>query len=127
MSLSLEAFLYTDWLTPNRREDIRKPEQKIQKHDAVRRQYLRAENGIFEWQRTQERLPALQEAAEKDDMRSIQAGPGPGDTQGSSTLKNPGTLIKSQEITLSVIEAATANLIDSSSGERALVLQKTSE
>jgi hypothetical protein len=106
---------------------VRKPELKTEKRDAVYRQYLRAQNRIFEWHRTQERLPGLQKAAEMDDIQSIQAGPGLGDVQGSSTSKTSSASIKSQDTTLAVIEAATASLGNSHSGRMTLVLQKTSE
>lgn len=62
-----------------------------------------------------------------DDIQSIQAGPGPGDIQGSFAFKSSSALIKSQDTTLAVIEAAAAKLGDSNSDRMTLVLQKTSE
>jgi hypothetical protein len=62
-----------------------------------------------------------------DDIQSIQAGSGLGDVQGSSTSKTSSALIKSQDTTLAVIEAATASLGNSHSDRMTLVLQKTSE
>jgi len=113
------------WLTNGLREDIRKPKEKKHKHSAVKRQCLRAENVIIEWQRTQEMLPALQEAAEKNDVRSIQARLGSPVPYESPKLRNSSALMKNQETTLAVIEAAAASASGSKSEKRALVLRNT--
>ena len=106
---------------------MHKPKLKTEKRDAVHRQHLRAQNRIFEGHRTQERLSALQKAAETDDIQSIQAGPGLGDVQGLSTSKTSSASVRGRGATLAVIQAATASLDNSHSGRMTLVLQKTSE
>ena len=40
------------WITSNYRENVGKAELKVDKHDAVCRQHLGAENSISEWQRS---------------------------------------------------------------------------
>jgi hypothetical protein len=70
-------------------------------------------------------LPALQEAAEKDDIMSIQARPGSTVPHESPKLRTSSALMKNQETTLAVIQAATASASGSKSEKRALVLRNT--
>lgn len=112
-------------LTNGLREDIRKPKEKKHKHRAIKRQRLRTENVIVEWQRAQEMLPALQEAAEKDDIRSIEVQPGSTVPHESPKLRSSSALTKNQETILAVIEAAAASMPGSESEKRALVLRNT--
>jgi hypothetical protein len=70
-------------------------------------------------------LPALQEAAEKDDIRSIQARPGSPVPHESPKWRNSSALMKNQETTLAVIEAAAASASGSKSEKRALLLRNT--
>jgi hypothetical protein len=112
-------------LTNDLREDSRKPKEKKHKHSAVKRQCLRAENVIVEWQRAQEILPVLQEAAEKDDIRLIETRPGSPVPHESPMLRSSSALMKNQETTLAVIEAAAAGAFGSKSEKRALILRNT--
>jgi hypothetical protein len=107
------------------REDIRKPKEKKHKYSTVKRQCLRAENIIVEWQRAQEILPALQEAAVEDDIRSIQAQPGSTVPHESPKPRSSSALVKNQETTLAVIKTAAASASGSKSEKRALILQNT--
>jgi hypothetical protein len=124
-SLSILDFSPECRLTNGLREDIRKPKEKKRKHSAVKRQCLRAENIIIEWQRAQEMLPTLREAAEEDDVRSIQARPGSTVPHESPNSRSSSTLVKNHETTLAVIEAAAASASGSKSEKRALVLRNT--
>ena len=108
-------------------EDSRRPSEKFAKHEAARRQYLRTENVLVEWQRTQENLPLLQEAAERDDMYSIQAASGSKNELIQATSRKSSALVKSQNNSLAVIEAAAAAATGSESDKRALVLRNTKE
>jgi hypothetical protein len=72
-------------------------------------------------------LPALQEAAEKDDIRSIQARPGSTVPHESPKLRSSSALVRNQETTLAVIEAAAASASGSKSEKRALVLRNTDD
>ena len=109
------------------REDTRRPSEKFKKREAARRQYLRAENVLVEWQRTQESLPLLQEAAERDDLYSVQAASGSKNELVLATSSKSYALVKSQSSSLAIIEAATAAATGSKSDKRALVLRNTKE
>ena len=108
-------------------EDSRRPSEKFAEREAARRQYLRAENVLVEWQRTQESLPLLQEAAERDDLYSIQAASGSKNKPIPTTSRGSSALVKSQNNSLAVIEAAVAAATGSESDKRALVLRNTEE
>lgn len=70
-------------------------------------------------------LPALQEAAEKDDIRSIEARPGSTVPHESSKWRSSSALMKNQETTLAVINAAAIGASGSKSEKRALALRNT--
>jgi hypothetical protein len=120
-------YIKEEWLTSSRADGGKPNEKKKRKkkREAVSRQCQRAENVIVEWQRAQENLTILKEAAERSDLLSIQSGRESKQSEKSLGSKDAGVLIRGNETTLAVIEATTAAAGGSESNKRALVLNNT--
>ena len=101
--------------------------KKKKKREAVNRQCRRAENVIVEWQRAQENLTILQDAAERSDLLSIQPGREPEQSKEPLRSKDAGVLTRGNETTLAVIEATAAAAGGSESDKRTLVLKNTTD
>ena len=87
---------------------------------------MRTENVIIEWQSVQEQIPELQEAAEREEYPLLQTGPISAGPEAQYSRPTAVTLVKSQDATLAVIQAATATTAGSWSDQRAMVMQNTS-
>ena len=70
-------------------------------------------------------MPILQEAAEKDDQQSLPSDPTSSKSEAGPSSRTSAALIKVQDNTLAVIQAATASANASTSERRALVLHNT--
>ena len=81
----------------------------------------------MEWQRTQENFLVLREAADQNDLPSIQAV-GQAEKPAKAALsKDANALVRFNDTTLAVIDTATSAAAGSESDKRALVLQNTAD
>jgi hypothetical protein len=103
------------------REDFCKTDEK---RDAIHSQCMRTRHAIIERHLAQEQLPLLREAAEREEMLSIEPATSPY-TSSKAFGNSAGPMVKVREATLALIDASAAAVKGSGTEKRAIVLQKT--